>query len=109
MRSDAHLLGDVKAVLNLDELRHQLGHMFARSLWVKGASLLWFVSDHGLCLLVTLLDALNEATPGRSAELNWNLVALGERGVLGGLLLRQRALLPWPAGALGAGGVPELS
>ena len=82
--------------------------MLACSLWVEAASLLWSVSDHSLCLLVALLDAFNKATASCSAELNGNLVALGERGELGGLLLRQRTLLPWPASALGAGGVPEL-
>ena len=88
LRSDTHLLGDVKAILNLDKLRDQLGHMLACSLWVQTASLLWFVSDHSLCLLITLFDALNKTTASWSAELNRNLVALGERSVLGGLLLR---------------------
>ena len=79
--------------------------MLACSLWVEAASLLWSVSNHSLCLLVALLDAFNKATANCTAELNGNL---GELGELGGLLLRQRTLLPWPASALGAGGVPEL-
>ena len=82
--------------------------MLACSLWVEAASLLWSVSDHSLCLRVALRDAFNKATASWPAELNGDLVALGERGELGGLLLRQRTLLPWPASALGAGGVPEL-
>ena len=61
--------------------------MLTCSLGVEAASLLWFVSDHSLCLLVTLFDALNKATASWSTELNRNLVALGEWSVLGGLLL----------------------
>ena len=102
----AHLLGHVHTLLGGLKLGHQLGHMLARSLWVEGARLFRLVTDHSLGLLVALLHALDKATASRATELHGDLGALGERGVLGRRLLRQRALLSWPAAALGARRVP---
>merc|ERR1719397_632021 len=101
----ADLLGHVHALLGGLQLGNQLGHMLASPLGLKATLLLGGVLDHGLHLVKALLSSFLEATAGRGTELPGLLGASGDRGVLLHWLLRHRADLLGPLGALGVGGV----
>merc|ERR1719397_1311600 len=101
----ADLLGHVHALLGGLQLGNQLGHMLASPLGLKATLLLGGVLDHGLHLVKALLSSFLEATAGRGTELPGLLGASGDGGVLLHWLLRHRADLLGPLGALGVGGV----
>merc|ERR1712133_325234 len=101
----ADLLGHVDALLGGLELGHQLGHVLASPLRLEGALLLGGVLDDSLHLVEALFSSLLEATASRGTELPGLLGAAGDRGVLLHRLLRDRAHLLGPLGALGVGGV----
>ena len=73
LRADAHLLGDIKADFNLLQLGRKLGDVLAGGLGVEVARLLWFVSNHCLASLKTLLWTFLETTACRATKFHRDL------------------------------------
>jgi len=76
LRSDAHLLGDIKADFNLLQLGRKLGDVLTGGLGVETARLFRFVPNHCLASLKTLLWTFLETAACRATKLYWDLVAL---------------------------------
>jgi len=71
-RPGADLLGDVNALLNRLEQRHQLGDVLALLLGLQVTCLLWHLNDNSLGLGEALLSARDRLTVSGALNHHWN-------------------------------------
>ena len=101
----AHLLGHVHTLLGGLELGHQLGHVLAGPLRLKGTLLLGGILDNSLHFLETLLRALLEAAASRGTEFSGLLGAGSDGGVFLNFLLGDIAYFLRPLRAFCVGSI----
>ena len=73
LRADTHLLWNIEAYFDLLQLGRKLGDVLAGGLGIEVARLLWFVTNHCLASLKTLLWTFLETTACRATKFHRDL------------------------------------
>jgi len=101
----AHLFGDIHALLSRLQLGHKLCDMFAGSLRLQGALLLWGILNYSERFIVANRSSFRETTASRSAQRCGLLGTTCDGGKLLHILLGYGTHLSGPLATLGVGGV----